>query len=282
MKTALALGTFDGLHSGHRAVLDATKAFYSVAVTFEIPPKAIITGKPQLLMLPDDRANRLKSLGINRVEMQNFCDVKFLSPKEYFEKLKEKYKPDRIVCGFNYRFGKDAKGDTTMLQELCHSEGIEFVCIPPVKQNETVISSTALRKLISEGKIEEATHQIYGGFAFVAPVLHGDARGRTLGFPTINQEYPELLAQAKFGVYISRVTVDGVEYDAITNVGLRPTFKTEKVGCETYIKDFSEDIYGKNVRTELLRFVRDEQKFDCVQQLKNAIENDVKSLDAYK
>lgn len=279
MKTAIALGTFDGLHMGHRAVLEQTSGFFSVAVTFDVPPKSVLTGKPQMLILPDDRIRRLKELGINQVCMQSFEDVKKINALDYLEYLNQKYNPARIVCGFNYRFGYNAEGNTELLAEFCKENGIEFICVPPVKKDGKAISSTQIRELMRQGNIEEAATQIYGGFGFTAAVLHGDARGRVLGFPTANQNYPEELVKLRLGVYISRVTVDGKAYNAITNVGVRPTYLTDTVGCETFIKDFCGDIYGKEMKTELLRFVRGEQKFESIDALKNAIINDVKLLD---
>ena len=279
MKTAIVLGTFDGLHAGHRAVIDKAQGFYSIAVTFDTPPKSVITNEPQLLILPNERKKRLHELGINQVEMQHFESVKNLDATQYLEQLVKKYNPDRIVCGFNYRFGYKALGDTDLLKRFCQKNGIEFICVPAVKCGENVVSSTFIRSLVREGKTEEASKQIYGGFSFDGVVLHGDARGRVLGFPTANQNYPSEMIRVKNGVYISRVTIDDVEYKAITNVGIRPTFKTEQVACETFIKDFSGDIYGKVMKTQLLRFVRDEQKFSSTEELKNAILNDVKLLD---
>ena len=151
--------------------------------------------------------------------------------------------------------------------------------MPPIQNGDTVISSTQIRNLIKNGNMHKAATQIYGGFKFNAIVNHGDARGRTLGFPTANQEYPKDLVTLKFGVYISRVTVDGKSYKAITNVGVRPTYRIDVVGCETFIKDFEGDIYGKQMETELIKFVRSEQKFDSVEELKTAVLNDIKLLD---
>ncbi len=279
MKTAIVLGTFDGLHAGHRAVIEKAAGFYSVAVTFDIPPKSFFTGEPQLLIQTAVRAERLKKLGVDKVDIQNFADVKNIEADAYLLQLKQKYNPQRIVCGFNYRFGKDAAGDTALISQFCDKNSIEFICVDPVKKDDTILSSTNLRGLLREGRVAEAAEQIYGGFSFIAPVTHGDARGRELGFPTANQEYPKELVRLKFGVYISRVTVDGKQYDAITNVGVRPTYKTDTVGCETYIKDFSSDIYGKEITTQLLRFVREEKKFSSADELKNAILNDVKLLE---
>lgn len=279
MKTAIVLGTFDGLHEGHRAVLEKAKGFFSIAVTFDIPPKSFFTKKQQLLMLPNDRVERLKRLGIDRVDIQKFADIKDIEATKYLELLKQKYNPQRIVCGFNYRFGKNATGDITLIDNFCRQNDIEFICVSQVRFKDETLSSTYIRNLIYKGNIAEANSHIYGGFSFVAPVIHGDARGRELGFPTANQEYPEQLLNLRFGVYLSRVYIDEKSYLAVTNIGIRPTYQTDTVGCETYIKDFSGDIYGKLMRTELLEFIREEQRFSSPEELKKAIINDVKRLD---
>ncbi len=278
MKTAIALGTFDGLHAGHRAVIEKTADFFSVAVTFKIPPKSILLGEPQLLVLPQDRKKALEDLGINQVDMQNFEAVCHIDAINYLENLYQKYKPSKIVCGYNYRFGKNAVGDTALLSQFCENHNIEFCCVPEQCDGQKAISSTAIREYIKNGDVQKANSLLYNNFSFTSEVIHGDARGKTLGFPTANQKYPHLLVKAKFGVYISRVTVDGKTYKAVTNVGIRPTFKTDTIGCETYIKDFSGDLYNKNIKTEFIKFIREEQKFDSVNQLKQAISNDIKLL----
>lgn len=279
MKTAIVLGTFDGLHAGHRAVIEKANGFFGVAVTFDIPPKSFFTSEPQLLILPDERAERLKQLGIKEVEMQSFNKVKDILPLDYLELLKQKYNPARIICGFNYNFGLNAQGDSKLIAQFCKQNGIEFICVPPVEDNGSAISSTSIRNLIRNGDVAEASKQIYGGFSFKARVEHGDARGRQLGFPTANQQYPKDLVIPKFGVYLSQVTIDNKKYKAITNVGVRPTYLTDTIGCETFIKDFSGEIYEKEIITELLQFIRPEKKFDSVEQLKQAILKDVKLLD---
>ena len=275
MKTAIVLGTFDGLHEGHRAVIKEAQGFYSTVVTFDIPPKNTATGSAELLILPLERRQRLKELGIDRVVMQDFNTVKNISAQEYLELLKEKYNPDRIVCGFNYQFGRGAMGNAKMLMQFCQKNNIEFICVEAVKKDGEVVSATNIRNLIREGDMKKASSQIYGGFSFCAPVEHGDARGRKLGFPTANQYFPKDLVTPKYGVYISCVTIDDKKYKSITNVGIRPTYQTDMIGCETFVKDFSGDIYGKQMRLELLHFVRPEQKFSCAKELKNAVLKDI-------
>ena len=276
MKTAVALGTFDGLHAGHRAVLSKTQGFYSVAVTFRVPPKSIKA--PCMLMTPQDRHQALIELGINEVAMFDFEDLCNLTPKQFLDFLKLKFNPTRIVCGFNYRFGKGAQGDRQYLSNYCVEHGIEFICVESICEDSSPVSSTSIRNLIACGDIKIANTMLYKPFSFTAEVISGDHRGTQIGFPTINQLYPQLLVTPKFRVYSSVVTIDGEFYKGITNIGIRPTFKTEQVGSETYIKDFSSDIYGKSVRIELMDFMREEKKFSSLEELQSAIKKDVDSL----
>ncbi len=277
MKTALALGTFDGVHQGHRAVLFETSGYNSVAVTFKIPPKVALGPKNALLMTPDDKFSALKECGIKTVDVLDFDKVKEIEPEKFLEDLKTKYGFSKIVCGFNYRFGKNAKGDVSFIEAFCEENSIEFCCVDAVNFNGEIISSSNIRKLIEKGDVKSANQFIFGGFGFTADVISGDRRGRKMGFPTINQEYPLSLCRARYGVYKSRVVIDDKSYDAITNVGLRPTFKTSGISCETHIFDFSRDIYGKKVTLKLVDYLRDEIKFDSIQQLKKQIECDVLS-----
>lgn len=276
MRTALILGTFDGLHKGHRAVIEAAKGFYTVAVTFGIPPK-FFSGDYKLLMTPEDKSAGLKELGVDEIYTLDFDKVRDISPGDFFSDITYKFSPSRIVCGFNYRFGKGAAGDTDTLAKLCAGKGIELVAVKSVGGDRPV-SSSMIRSLVEEGNVAAANRQIYGGFGFTAPVLHGDGRGRTLGFPTVNQEFPASLAVPKFGVYESRVIIEGAVYKSITNLGVRPTYKTDFIGCETFIKGFSGDVYGKAVTLKLDRFIRPEKSFSNKDELMKAVKADIKSV----
>ena len=278
MQTAIALGTFDGLHAGHRAVLSATLPYHSVAVSFAIPPKAVMTGNPQLLMTPTDKVSALKSFGMNEVKLLDFNEIRELSPQQFLDMLCAEFSPSLIACGYNYRFGKNASGDTEFLRRYCKEHSIKFHCAHCVCEGDTPINSTLLRSMIHNGNIELANAQIYGGFGFTSSVLHGDARGRTLGFPTVNQAYPDLLVPVKFGVYAVNVIIDDNCYTGIANIGIRPTWQTENIMSETYIKDFSGDLYGKNITIKPKRFLRPEKRFNSVNELIDAIKNDILSL----
>lgn len=276
MKRALCLGTFDGLHKGHIKVLNLPLGYSKTVVTFALPPKLVFSGKRELLMSFEDKVQSLKDLGIEEVLTLDFNLVRDMSPEDFLESLYKKYYPALICCGFNYRFGKGALGDTEQIEEFCKQKGIEFMMAEPVKEDENTISSTLIRDYIKNGEIEKANNLLTKPFSFEEEVIKGDARGRTLGYPTINQKYPEELVKLKFGVYKTKIIIDEKEFEGITNIGIRPTFKTDFVIAETYIKDFSGDLYGKKLRIIPIEFLREEIKFSSIEELKRQIEIDLK------
>lgn len=277
MKTAIALGTFDGLHKGHIAVLNSAllSDYTPVAVTFIKPPKSYFSGDIGLLMSPEFRKAELIKMGFDRVHFIEFEEFRNLEATAFLDYLKDEFDPALILCGFNYRFGKGGKGDTEFLSKYCDENGIEVKVVSAVTFDGEVVSSTNIRGALLNGDLEHYKKMCGRNFSFTAPVVHGDERGRTIGFPTANQYYPKNLAKVKFGVYKSQVTVDGKKYRGMTNIGIRPTFLSNDILCETYILDFSEQIYAKEVKLELLEFIREERKFSSIDELKSAIENDV-------
>lgn len=275
MKTAIALGTFDGIHIAHRVVLDLPEAYEKTAVTFVKPPKMFFEEKNELLMTFEDKVKFLKELGFSNIVALDFETVKNTEAREFLDFLYKTYNPRVISCGFNYRFGKGGKGDTEILRQFCDEKGIELKLCEPVKIGDETVSSTLIRSLLKKGEIEKANKLMGRPFSFSAQVIKGDKRGRTIGFPTLNQKYPEDLVKIRFGVYITKVLLDGKEYDGITNVGIRPTFQSDYVISETFVKDFSGNVYGQTARIMPVKFLRDEIKFTSLEELKSQIEKDL-------
>ena len=271
MRNAVALGTFDGVHKGHQAVLNLPGDCRKIAVTFMSPPKC-----GELIMSNEDKCRILKEIGIDEIFTLDFNEVKDISPIDFLDMVCKKYHPAVFSCGFNNRFGKGAQGDTVLLNSYCEKHGIEFMCAKPVMQNGEVISSTLLRQLLKNGEINKANGLLYEPFSFENEVIEGDHRGRTIGYPTVNQRYPESFVKLKFGVYKTKIIIDGIEYFGITDIGIRPTFATDYVISETFIKNFSGNLYGKKIRTVPLEFLREEKKFDSLEELKKQIAEDLK------
>lgn len=278
MKTAVALGTFDGLHNAHRDVLSLPNGYKKVALTFKLPPKMLIFGQSELLLGFEEKCRLLKKLGIDEIVALDFNEVKNDSPEDFLSFLKNKIGASYITCGFNYRFGKDGAGDTSMLEAFCKQNGIELrVSSPYLLPDGSTLSSTYIRSLLKKGEIKEANKYLYKPFSFTAAVNRGDQRGRTIGFPTINQKYPKELVKLRFGVYKTEALVDGKRYEAITDIGHRPTYETDYVISETFIKNFSGDLYGKEVTIIPQSFLRNEKKFSSIDELKKQIEFDLQN-----
>lgn len=276
-KTAIALGTFDGVHTGHQAVIKAAvnSGFKPIAVAFKMPPKSYFDNSIGCITTLADKDKALRELGLKETYYLDFNVVRDMSPAQFLSFLKNEYNCAFLSCGFNYRFGKNGAGDTELLREFCKKNGIVLKVLEPIEIDNNTVSSTYIRKLLSDGKVEKVNELLARPFGFSAPIIHGDARGRTIGYPTANQLYPKGLTDVKHGVYKTLITVNGKNYRGITNIGHRPTYATDEVMAETFIIDFYDDIYGMAADVRLTEFIRPEQKFGSVAELKTAIKNDL-------
>ena len=276
-KTAIALGTFDGVHIGHLAVIKAAvnSGFKPVAVTFAKPPKAFFDEGIECLTSQREKDQKLRDAGIKEIYYIDFLEFKDMSAIDFLEYLKVTYNCAYISCGFNYRFGKNGSGDIKKLSQFCKNNDITLNITDEVTCDGEAVSSTKIRSLLKEGAVERANRMLGYNFGFSSVVIHGDARGRKIGFPTANQPYPEGIVKVRQGVYKSVICINGKSYKAITNIGYRPTYKTQQMGAETHIIDFYDDIYGYVADLRITHFIRDEKKFNSVQELKEAINNDL-------
>ncbi len=275
---ALVLGTFDGLHIGHMAVLNAALNFKNctpVAVTFPEPPKRKTSGAfvPMLLSF-EQKSKMLKEIGFKEVFVLKYDEVHEMSPTDFLDMLFKRYSVKAVVCGFNYRFGAKGAGDVALISEYCRSHAAEAVIVPATSVSGQVVSSTLIRELISDGNISFANKLLGYPYFIEGQIIQGDQRGRTMGFPTVNQPLDAELAEPKFGVYATAVTVNGNRYPAVTNIGIRPTFLLKKPLAETNIIGFEGDLYGKSLKVELLEYLRAEVRFSSIDELKAAIEKD--------
>lgn len=280
MTLSCALGNFDGVHRGHAALLKkATEkgtCTHSAVWTFRRHPR-LCSGDESFsaLTTTEQRTALFAGAGIDIVIFCDFPEVKDVSPEDFALRiLYNECHVRRAVCGYNFRYGKNASGTPTALSEELKALGAEEITVDAVKSADgAVISSSAIRRFLEEGDIERANDFLGREFCISLPVSEGQRLGRTLGLPTVNQVFPPHLVIPRHGVYAAKCTVDGKEYKAIANIGVRPTVisHAENVNCETHIIGFSGDLYEKTVPVRLCRFLRDEKKFSSVDELKSAI-----------
>ncbi len=280
-KLALALGTFDGIHKGHQKVLDETKKFQDDGLTpavllFDKHPQQVLTGKcPPLLLTESEKVKIFEENGILPVTV-SFEKIKDYSPEDFVLFLKE-LGAKAVVCGENFHFGKNSSGDVKILFELCENYGIMFrVAENALFQNE-LVSSTRIRKLLENGDVKTANEMLGRPFSYEFPVNHGKGKGKSWGFPTANQEIPKSFIKLRFGVYATRVLINGSYYPAVTNFGVRPTVHDNgEIVSETFVLGYDGNLYGDTLKVELISFIRDEKKFADINELSAQIQLDSK------
>ena len=286
MGTAVALGNFDGLHKGHLSVLEKVLSFKEngyvpTVILFDVHPKEALTGKTvRRLLTPEQTRKSLTEMGFE-IYTISFDEVKDFSPERFFaEILIKRLNAKAVCCGFNYSFGKKGEGDCRRLLSLAESAGIECCVQPETKVGGQTVSSTAIKDFILGGEPHKAAQLLGRNYSFTSEVIHGDQRGRTLGFPTANQKLDDCLVVPKYGVYETLVTVDGKKYRGVTNIGIRPTYLLDTVLSETNILGFSGDIYSKEITVELVKYLRTERRFDSAEALINQLNDDVRQVSA--
>lgn len=282
-KTAVALGSFDGLHRGHMSVIAYTADFERECglsphvLLFDNHPMLVIRGSAPDKILQDSLRDEILAGGGFKTDIIPFIYIKDMSSREFFEKIIiEKLNAGAVCCGWNYRFGKGGEGDCKILSDLCEEYGVMLKIVPHVDYDGEPISSTRIRKAVENGDIPLANAMLGREFRYKSTVVSGHQRGRLIGAPTINQHFDKNFVLPKKGVYASVTVVDNTEYPSVTNIGLRPSFENEDFRSETCILGFSGDLYGQDIEVRLLEYLRDEIKFESMEKLSEQIEKDAK------
>lgn len=285
----VAIGVFDGVHLGHQTLLEKTVAdarardAVSFALTFDPHPLQIVAGgrfAPRLLTSMEDRLYLLRRTGIDHVLVVPFTPwLAQLEPECFVaDILAATLGVARIYVGFSFTFGRGGRGTPELLRELGQRWGIEVVEFPPVRLGDTVVSSTQIREALQKGDVASASTCLGRPFLYQETVVHGDARGRTLGFPTANLPDNGSLALPADGVYAVAVGLESGELlGGVANLGRRPTI-TEHGDrlLEVHLLDFKGDLYGQSLRVAFLDFIRSEQRFTGLDELKQTIARDAR------
>lgn len=279
-KTIYALGFFDGVHIGHGALLETCREvaregeWRCGVVTFSAHPDTLVLGQtPRLINTPEDRERLLRyRYGVDTVVTLPFDrKMRDMPWKAFLELLRREYDAAGFVCGADFRFGAGGAGNAGLLAIYCRSESLPWAVVPEQTLDGIRISSTHIRKLIENGEMSTAVKFLGHPHILTGQVIHGRHLGSTLGIPTANLRLPTELAVPKFGVYMCWCVIDGKEYPAVTNVGVRPTVNGQDVTVEPWILDYEGDLYGREITLEFYRFLRPERKFPDLQALKAEI-----------
>jgi riboflavin kinase / FMN adenylyltransferase len=280
----LALGNFDGLHRGHVKIIERVRrraeerGGVAVLLTFDPHPTRVVRPDkaPRLLMTTAQKLEALQQAGMDGVAIVRFTrELSQWSPQQFAERvLVDWLHVAEVWVGANFLFGHDRAGNFSLLRLLGLRDGYRAEKIDPVRYKDFVVSSTRIRRLISEGRVDEAAALLGREYTIEGTVVPGDRRGRQIGFPTANLDTPNELVPPN-GVYATLLMLDGVIHPAVTNVGVRPTFgDTYAAVVETHVLDLDGDLYGRHVRLAFVQRMRDERAFDGVAALREQIEND--------
>ena len=282
--TALTIGVFDGVHLGHQLLINkvkekaAEKNLDSVVVTFLHHPRLILGHQSQITFITsiEERVALLKNLGVDHVVTLSFThELARLSAPEYIKLMMQHLKMRELVIGPDFALGRGREGNIPSLQSLSEELGFGLEVVPPLLYQGEVISSTAIRGALARGEIGKINKFMGRRFTLNGQVEHGDARGKTLGYPTANLIPEEEQALPADGVYACYALLDNKRYNGVLNIGVRPTFRGEHRTIEVYIMDFSSNIYGQDLTIELVDRLRDEMKFPGPDELKAQLSKDV-------
>lgn len=280
----LALGNFDGVHRGHRKILDrlrrvaSERSATSVVMTFDPhPPRVVRPDKaPALLMTTSQKLEAIGEAGVQGAAIVRFTlELSRWDPETFVQTvLVDWLRVSEVWVGANFLFGRERAGTFSMLRALGGRFGFNAEKIDPVRYKDFVVSSTRIRRLITEGRVDEAGALLGRQYFIDGTVVAGAQRGRTIGFPTANLETPNELLPP-YGVYATTTSLDGIIYPSVTNIGIRPTVdQSGRVTIETHIFDLERDIYGASVRVGFVQRLRDEMKFESLDVLKAQIADD--------
>ncbi len=285
----VALGNFDGLHRGHQQLIDGVRrqarerAGTSVAMVFDPhPPRVLRPDKaPPLLMTLDQKIEAFERAGLDGVAVVRFTlELSRWEPELFVETvIIDWLRAAEVWVGANFLFGRDRSGTFTLLRALGEDRGFRCEKIDPVRYKDFVVSSTRVRHLVAEGRVDEAGALLGHHYFVDGDVVHGDGRGRELGFPTANLRTSNELLPAN-GIYASMVALGDTWHRAVTSVGVRPTIGDGQFTVETYILDGTHDLYGKRLRVAFVKFLRPELKFDGLPALQAQIALDCAEADA--
>ncbi|MBI9012790.1 MAG: bifunctional riboflavin kinase/FAD synthetase [Clostridiales bacterium] len=289
--SALALGTFDGVHIAHKEVIESVvkvakeAGLLSVVYTFSNHPKEMNDSveTPKKLITPEKKIEIIEKLGVDVLIIVPFDEQQLNIEAETFLKsiIIDKINAKHVIVGYDFRFGKNAKGCVNMLSDNQEIYNYTLDIVKPIRHEGVIVSSTIIRNFLLNGQVEEATALLGRKYDLKGTVVKGKQVGKTLGFPTINLESTYDMSILKPGVYITETLFNDVVYPSVTNVGFNPTFNQKNFNVETFILNFNQELYDETVHILFIRFIRPEIKFDNLEDLIKQIDDDVEIAKEY-
>lgn len=287
-ETIAAIGFFDGLHKGHvKVIKEAVKRAQlenktSAVISFFPHPSIILkkaTQPIQYITLLEEKQTLLKEIGVDRFYLITFNEeLSQLSPKQFIDHFVHDLHITHIFAGFDFTFGHKGKGTIDNLHTFTNHP-LETTKIAPVMWKEEPISSTLIRKLIQNGHVDEVQQLLGRPYETIGTVIQGDSRGHKIGFPTANLQFSTEKLLPKRGVYGVKVYYDGKEYEGMTNIGIKPTFTdTVELSVEVHIFHFDRSIYGEVLQVQWYTYVRDEQKFNGIEEIVAQLKQDEQTV----
>ena len=285
-ETLLTIGVFDGVHLGHKFLISkvvslaARQNLLSCVITFRQHPRDLLSPKTKLLYLCSipERIKLLKNEGVDIVAALTFNrELAKLNARDFVTLLQKYLKMHGLVIGPDFSLGKNREGNAEFLRSLGQETGFSVTIVTPKIIDGEVASSTAIRQALAEGDMEKVMRLLGRPFSLRGKVIRGEHRGTGLGFPTVNLSVDAKMALPPDGVYATRAFISRQEYQAMTNFGKRPTFgDNNERTIEAFILNYNQDVYGKEVKIEIIQRLREEKTFDNVEELKKQIAEDVK------
>jgi riboflavin kinase/FMN adenylyltransferase len=291
-RAVVTIGTFDGVHRGHQQILEQLRqeaariGGETVIITFHPHPRKVVANSQPIYLINtiEEKIELLDKLGIDHLVVVPFtADFAQQSPEDYIEKfLVGKCRPHTIIIGYDHRFGQGRKGDYHLMEALSPRYGYRLIEISAQVINENTVSSTLIRDAVLKGDITAANALLGYDFFFDGLVVHGKKLGRSLGYPTANLkiENDEKLVPGN-GIYVVQVSLEGKMYGGMMSIGVRPTIGVTERTIEVNIFDFDKEIYGQHLRVYVKKYLREEKKFDTLEELKEQLAVDKKESEEF-
>ncbi|MGI6586850.1 MAG: bifunctional riboflavin kinase/FAD synthetase [Gracilibacteraceae bacterium] len=287
----IALGSFDGVHLGHKKLIEILReeavsaGTQSMVYTFHTHPRKILIPDRHIYLITDNkkRSEIIEQLGVDMLYLEDFNNIRDMGAEDFVKNiLVDRFSVKSVVIGYNYRFGAKGAGNAAVLKEYGDKYGFRVIIVDAYEVNGHAVSSSLIRHIIRSGSVDKVSEYLGRDFSVHGKVVYGKQNGEVMGFKTANINVKKDITLPKKGVYHTSTKVLGRLYKSITNIGFNPTFNGESLSVETHLLDFCDDIYGEEIEIFFHKYKRDEIKFKNVEELVKQINSDIRDRLEYE